>query len=104
MVGNMSNLTSFILRSAKAVSNNFTFKSLLFSIARAIAVYKSISNSFCKISFCSLISDIFLMSSFADLFKKSKENRRAILLAQDANMLILKINKIFIIFRVTHRL
>ena len=63
----MSNSTSSIFLYERDDSKILTFKSLLFSIASAIAVYKSTSKSFFNISFCSLIFLILAKSPSADL-------------------------------------
>ena len=72
-----------------------TFKSLLFSIARAIAVYKSIFKSLLKRSFCSLISCIFAKSSSADFKKSSDVIGSGFLFAQETIIPRDKTNNIF---------
>ena len=63
--GNISNLTLSICLFAIADSNSFTFNSLLFFIASAIAVYKSISIFSSQVLLSFLIFSIFAISSFA---------------------------------------
>ena len=70
--------------------------SLLFSIASAIALYKSISKLFLSISFCSLISDIFLISSLADISKVSIASGSGDLEEQEVKAINNTINVVFI--------